>query len=608
MNRILQKTHIKKNIDLLKARDYYFDLAKSLNLLKTLLVLLPPMLLLLSYIFAVKQLSLFGDYNEMVIGTLATIVAFAIYPIDELIQKYTGISNQLRNIYDSNILEIKYNPHIYPRGDVPEYLLKANRKKYDPKYECWYSEVFSGNYYADVFCCQLDNLLYAKYAYSATRRLYIVFVILFSHLVAAMVGLTLVAREFGMTFLVFFAAVECYDVFIAKISYLNKALTLCVEFCNYAKGLSVSDLNDEVLEQAQEVINKNRDLCIFVPRHIRKKYIKDKSPFYVELDKYKQIFMGDQANIPDTAAAIDVVFEDGSDEVPLREIQNRLADMMEKVVQVLDDAGINYSLDGGTLIGAKRPGVCGFIPWDDDIDIAIPYHQVEKAKHILAEKLRYIVQDAENEPFYSPRLSIFKIREPDDQSRIAEKDSLLYTHYKHNGLFIDVYAYSPILVCKVIDSIFRFLLLHPLNRYLERIENRHPIGGNYYRQHKRFFAAKKHYERRLAFYAKHAKNEKVYAYFPGYIYDLKRPGPYHKAEELFGQSPTLALWENRHYKVPADSEAVLRAYYGPEWETPPHLTREKLIASAEGEMPWFSNAPKKATALKHIANILSYRR
>lgn len=606
MNRILQRTHIKKNIDILKARDYYFDLAKRLNLLKTILVLLPPLLLMLTYIFAVRQMQLFGDYNELVIGILATFVAFVIYLIDELIQKYTGISNQLRNIYDNDVLEIKYNPHMYPHGDITEYLHKANRKKYDSKYECWYSEVFSGNYCADVFCCQLDNLLYAKHAYRATRKIYIVFVMLFSLLVAAMVGLTLFAREYGMTFLVFFASVECYDVFIAKISYLNEALKLCVEFCDYAKGLSVSDLNDEILEQAQEVINKNRDLCIFVPRYIRDKYIKDENPFYVELDQYKQVFMGDQANIPDTAAAIDVVFEDGSDAVPLREIQIRLVNMIEKVVQVLDDAGINYSLDGGTLIGAKRPGTYGFIPWDDDIDIAISYHQVEKAKRVLTEKLGYIVQDAENEPFYSPRLSIFKIREPNDQSRISEKDSLLYTHYKHNGLFIDVYAYSPILVCKVVDSIFRRFLLHPLNRQLERIENRCPIDGNTVRQHKRFFAAKKRYERRLAFYAKYAKNEKVYAYFPSYIYDLKKPGPYHKVEELFGESPTFALWEKKQYKVPADSEAVLRAYYGPEWETPPYLTREQLIASAKGS--WYRNAPKKATALKHIANILSYRR
>lgn len=606
MNRILKRTHVKKNVDLLKARDYYFDLAKHLNFLKTMLAMLPPALLLSTYIFALWDVQLLGRYDELIIGAITTIVTFVNYPIDGEIQKNAGISNQLRNVYDSDVLRIKYNNHMYPSGDINEYLPKANRKKYNSKYECWYSEVFSGDSNVDVFCCQLDNLLYSKYAYSAARVYYFSIVIVFTMLVLLMVALTVTAQKYSMIFLVLFSAVECYDVYISKILSLNAALELCCEFCDYAKGLTVADLNNEVLEQAQEIVNANRNSCIFVPRHIRNKYIKDENPFYIELDEYKHIFMGDQADIPDTAADIDVVFEDGSDAIPLREIQTRLMDMMEKVVRVLDDAGINYSLDGGTLIGAKRDGTNGFIPWDDDIDIAIPYQQVEKAKHILREKLCYIVQDTENEPYYSPRLSIFKIREPNEQSRISEKDSLLYTHYKHNGLFIDVYAYSPILVCKVVDSIFRLFLLHPLNWHLERIENRYPANGNYDRQQKRFFAAKKRYECWLAFYAKYARNKKVYAYFPGYIFDFKKPGPYHKAEELFGVTPTYASWEAKLYKVPADPEAILCAYYGPEWETPPFRTRAELTALKDGL--WYRKASKKTTALKHIANIISYRR
>ena len=607
MNRILQRTHVKRNVDLLKARDYYFDLAKRLNLLKTMLAMLPPALLLSTYIYTLWDIQLLGGYDELIIGAIATIVTFVNYPIDGAIQKNASISNQLRNVYDNDVLKIKYNPHMHPSGDVAWYLPKANRKKNNSKYECWYAEVFSGNSNVDVFCCQLDNLLYSKYAYRATRRYYTIIVIAFSLLVLAMLVLTLAAREFSMTFLVFFSTVECYDVFINKIISLNDALELCTEFCNYTKDLTAADLSDEILEQTQEVSNRNRDFCIFVPRHIRNRYLKkDDTPYYIELDKYKERFMGNQADIPDTANDIDVVFEDGSDAIPLREIQHRLADMMEDVVRVLDDEGINYSLDGGTLIGAKRNGTNGFIPWDDDIDIAIPYHQVEKAKHALTEKLSYNVQDAENEPFYSPRLSIFKIRESNEQSQISEKDSLLYINYKHHGLFIDVYAYSPILVCKAVDSIFRLFLLHPLNWHLERIENRYPVSGNYDRQQKRFFAAKKRYGRWLAFYAKYARNKKVYAYFPGYIFDFKKPGPYHKAEELFGETPTYASWETKLYKVPADPEAILCAYYGPEWETPPFRTRAELMALKDGL--WYRKASKSTTALKHIANIISYRR
>lgn len=49
MNKMLKTTHRKENIDLLRVRDYYFDKARNLNKLKTLLVYFPAVLLVVSY-------------------------------------------------------------------------------------------------------------------------------------------------------------------------------------------------------------------------------------------------------------------------------------------------------------------------------------------------------------------------------------------------------------------------------------------------------------------------------------------------------------------------------------------------------------------------------
>lgn len=68
----------------------------------------------------------------------------------------------------------------------------------------------------------------------------------------------------------------------------------------------------------------------------------------------------------------------------MRELQQLLLDMMLDLDAICRKHGIEYSLLGGTMLGAVRDG--GFIPWDDDIDLAFTRDALEKLSRVLPEE------------------------------------------------------------------------------------------------------------------------------------------------------------------------------------------------------------------------------
>lgn len=118
----------------------------------------------------------------------------------------------------------------------------------------------------------------------------------------------------------------------------------------------------------------------------------------------------------------------------LRQIQLTELEMLIEVDRICRKCGIHYNIIAGTLLGAVRHG--GFIPWDDDADVALLRPEYEKFRLVCETELdasRFYFQDHRNTPGY--RWGYGKIR---------RKGTLfLREHQEHmpygQEIFIDIF-------------------------------------------------------------------------------------------------------------------------------------------------------------------------
>jgi len=250
------------------------------------------------------------------------------------------------------------------------------------------------------------------------------------------------------------------------------------------------------------------------------------------------------------------------DQNTLNKLKNTMLEILNEFVRICDENKLTYFLVDGTLLGAVRHK--GFIPWDDDIDVAMPrkdyeifldiYHNIENTKYYV---LSYRSPD-NTDCHYEPFAKLCKKGTVFAESCIDEK--------RYCGIWIDIFPYDN-----------SFLSLAPLHLILVkslfrlfRVKAHVDIPKNKFK----LFIAKLlsrlftlnflntiQRQLRLIF---NKFNTKYITFFLGSYIFKKRT---FKIDLIYPLSKLS--FENKNYNVPGNWDTFLKQIYGNYMELPP---------------------------------------
>lgn len=136
----------------------------------------------------------------------------------------------------------------------------------------------------------------------------------------------------------------------------------------------------------------------------------------------------------------------------LKEMQQIQLECLIEFDRICRNHKLNYSLDGGTLLGAVRHK--GFIPWDDDIDVIMLRKDYEKFFLICKNELdseRFFLQEHRTDPYYN--VGYPRIRRNSTIYRRAGHEHMKY----HGGVFIDLFVLDNVPNNRILRVIHRGL-------------------------------------------------------------------------------------------------------------------------------------------------------
>lgn len=154
----------------------------------------------------------------------------------------------------------------------------------------------------------------------------------------------------------------------------------------------------------------------------------------------------------------------------IRPLQLRILDILLAVQKVCEEHNLRYYIIAGTLLGAVRHK--GFIPWDDDLDIAMPRRDYDLLMQHASE---WIPQPFEAVAFETDKeypLPFAKIQ--DSSTTLIERMHLRYL----GGIYIDVFPLDGMPANKLLRRIhfMKYQWYKKMLYYVHRNPYRHGHG------------------------------------------------------------------------------------------------------------------------------------
>ncbi len=126
------------------------------------------------------------------------------------------------------------------------------------------------------------------------------------------------------------------------------------------------------------------------------------------------------------------------DEATLKRIHEVELEILKDFMDICERHGLDYFGIAGTGIGALRHQ--GFIPWDDDIDVALPRDDFEKFLKYLEAEMgdKYLIMNTEHYPDYPLMTTRMTLR------GTRFKEEALKRVKAPMGIFLDLYPYDKV--------------------------------------------------------------------------------------------------------------------------------------------------------------------